>query len=109
MASYFCKAACSVPPVYWATSFKLFTLKMVIAVHVEAKHFGCMMVLNTKTGKLDNIYWTCKPLDYKLKCVTRGISSSEMMSTLGLSLKRHFEKCFCKYNYLCLTAEYLML
>jgi len=56
---YFCIAACfSVPPVYWATSFKLFTLKMVTPVYVEAKHFGGMMVLNTKTGKLDNIYRT---------------------------------------------------
>jgi hypothetical protein len=26
---------------------------MVTVVYVEAKHFGCMVVLNTKTGKLD--------------------------------------------------------
>jgi hypothetical protein len=31
---------------------------MVTPVYVEAKHFGGMMVLNTKTGKLDNIYRT---------------------------------------------------
>jgi hypothetical protein len=56
---YFCIAACfSVPPVYLATFFKLFTLKMVTAVYVEAKHFGCMMVLNTKTGRLDDKYRT---------------------------------------------------
>jgi len=64
---------------------------------------------NWKTVHVVQFSRTCKPLDYKLKCVARGISSSEMMNTSGLSLKRHFKKCSCKYNYLCLTAEYLML
>jgi hypothetical protein len=33
-----------------------------------------------------------KTLDYKLDLISRSICSSEIMSTSGLSLKRHFEK-----------------
>lgn len=62
---------------------------------------------NWKTGQQIQ---DMKTFRLQIEMCNSGVSSSEMMNTFRfVSEKTFWEKCSCNYNYLCLTAEYLML